>query len=164
VVWPWILAALLGAAAWEAWRRWWKSRHPDHQWNLKPAEPPLPPEVVAERALAALAESKIWERGGHDVYYLRLTEILRAYLEARYAQPALAMTSVEVSRLVKTKEPDLKMSAIVRELLQRADLVKFARIKAGPDDGPNDAAQVLAVVRSTTPGDAAAASPEAAAS
>jgi hypothetical protein len=155
VWWPWLLAALLGAAAWEAWRRWWKSR-PQKDWNLKPEEPKLPPEVVAERALDELAASKIWERGGHDVFYLRLTEILRAYLEARYAEPALAMTSIEVARLVKSKEPDLKTSAIVRELLQRADLVKFARIKAGADDGPNDAAQVLAVVRTTTPGGGAA--------
>ena len=160
VLWPWILAALIGAAAWEAWRRWWKARHPDHVWNLKAAEPPLPPEVVAERALAELAASRIWEQGVHDAYYLRLTEILRAYLEARYAEPALAMTSIEVARLVKSKEPDMKTSAVVRELLQRADLVKFARIKAGPDDGPNDAAQVLAVVRTTTPRDEALAPPE----
>jgi len=39
----------------------------------------------------------------------------------------------------------------VRELLQRADLVKFARIKPDPDDGPNDARSVLDVVRATTP-------------
>ncbi|HEX4047786.1 MAG TPA: hypothetical protein VH309_08130, partial [Elusimicrobiota bacterium] len=76
---------------------------------------------------------------------------LRVYLEARYGEPATAMTSVEVARLVKSKQPDLKASAIARELLQRADLVKFARIKPGPDDGPNDSRSVLDLVRTTTP-------------
>ena len=115
------------------------------------AEPPVAPEDAAQRAIEALAAEGLWERGEHAAYYLRLTEILRVYLEARYAEPATAMTSVEVARLVKDKQPDLKASAVVRELLQRADLVKFARIKPGPDDGPSDARSVLEIVRATTP-------------
>jgi hypothetical protein len=148
--WPWLLAAALGALAWEAWRRW-RARPVAAGGSSAPAEPPLAPEAAAERALAALAAEGLWERGEHAAYYLRLTEILRSYLEARYGEPATAMTSVEVARLVKAKQPDLKAAAIVRELLQRADLVKFARIKPGPDDGPNDARSVLEIVRTTTP-------------
>jgi hypothetical protein len=67
------------------------------------------------------------------------------------------MTSVEVSRLVKSRQPDLKASAVVRELLNRADLVKFARIKPEPEDGPRDARSVLEIVRATTPSAAATA-------
>jgi hypothetical protein len=152
--WPWLLAAALGAAAWEAWRRW-KARPRAAGGLLAPVEPSLPPEVAAERALAELAASQLWERGEHAAYYLRLTDILRAYLEARYAEPASAMTSVEVARLVKDKEPDLKAAAIVRELLSRADLVKFARIKPSPDEGPRDAGLVREVVLATTPRDQA---------
>ena len=149
-LWPWLLAAVLGALSWEAWRRW-KARpralgSPDF-----PSEPPLAPEDAAEKALAELAASGLWERGEHAAYYLRLTDILRAYLEARYGEPATAMTSPEVARLVQTKAPDLKASALAREVLSRADLVKFARIKPGAEEGPRDAAQVLAVVRATTP-------------
>jgi hypothetical protein len=155
-LWPWLLAAVLGAAAWEAWRRW-KARPRQKGDFLAPAEPPVPPEVAAERALAELAASQLWERGEHAAYYLRLTDILRLYLEARYAEPASAMTSVEVARLVKAKEPDLKAATIVRELLSRADLVKFARIKPEPGDGPRDADLVRDVVRATTPQDQAAA-------
>ena len=148
--WPWLLAAALGALAWEAYRRW-KARPVAEGGEAAPAEPPVSPEDAAEHALAALAAEGLWERGEHAAYYLRLTEILRVYLEARYDEPATAMTSVEVARLVKAKQPDLKASAVVRELLQRADLVKFARIKPDPDDGPNDARSVLDIVRATTP-------------
>ncbi len=153
-LWPWLLAALLGAAAWGAWRRW-KARRREGGVLAAPAGPPPSPAEAAERALAELAASQLWERGEHAAYYLRLTDILRAYLEARYAEPASAMTSVEVARLVKTKEPDLKVAASVRELLSRADLVKFARTKPGPDEGPRDAEAVRAVVRATTPRDEA---------
>jgi len=153
--WPWLLAAALGALAWEAWRRW--RARPAPEGPAAPAEPPLPPETAAERALAALAAEGLWERGEHASYYLRLTEILRIYLEARWGESATAMTSVEVARLVKSRLPDLRASAIVRELLNRADLVKFARIKPDAEDGPRDAASVLDLVRATSPRPAPAA-------
>lgn len=148
-LWPWLLAAVLGALAWEG-RRRWKAR-PAPEGPAAPLEPPVPPEVAAERALAQLRDSGLWESGDHALYYLRLTDILRAYLEARYGEPASAMTSVEVARLVKAREPDLKAAAVVRELLSRADLVKFARVSPGADQGPRDADLVLGVVRGTTP-------------
>lgn len=148
--WPWLLAAALGALAWEGWRRW-KARPAGAVGWETPAEPPVPPEVAAERALAALAAQGLWEAGEHAAYYLRLTDILRAYLEARYGEPATAMTSVEVARLMKARLPDLKAAGVVRELLNRADLVKFARIKPDAEDGPRDARSVLEIVRATTP-------------
>ncbi|MDE2511151.1 MAG: hypothetical protein KGL74_08515 [Elusimicrobia bacterium] len=147
-LWPWLLAAVLGALAWEAWRRW-KAR-PAPEGPAVPTEPPLPPEIAAENALAELAASQLWERGEHAAFYLRLTDILRAYLEARFDAPASAMTSVEVARLVKAREPGLKSSAIVRELLSRADLVKFARIKPAADEGLTDIGLVRDVVKATT--------------
>ena len=147
--WPWLLAAALGALAWEAWRRW-KAR-PAPEGPAAPPAPAIPPEILAEEALDELRASQMWERGEHAAFYLRLTEILRAYLEARFDAPALAMTSVEVARLVKSREPDLKAAALVRDLLSRADLVKFARITPSGDDGPRDIALVLDVVKATTP-------------
>jgi hypothetical protein len=147
-LWPWLLAAALGAAAWEAWRRW-KAR-PAAEGPAAPPAPPVSPEVAAENALAELAASQLWERGEHAAFYLRLTDILRAYLEARFEAPASAMTSVELARLVKSREPDLKASALVRDLLSRADLVKFARITPGADEGPRDVGLVREVVRTTT--------------
>ena len=158
--WPWLLAAALGALAWEAWRRW--RARPAAAGPDAPAALAVPPEEAARLALERLAAECLWEGGEHAAYYLRLTDILRTYLEARYDEPATAMTSVEVARLMKSKLPDLKATAVVRELLNRADLVKFARIKPDPEDGPRDARSILDVVRSTTPGAPAAAATAAA--
>lgn len=153
-LWPWLLAAALAWAAWRAWRRW-KARPlaPDGT-PLAPA-PVLPPEEIAALAIAKLRTSGLWEND-QAAYYLRLTDILRAYLEARYGQPVTAMTSVEVERLVKARAQDLQIGGGIRELLTRADLVKFAKAKPGADEGPRDADLALGLIKATTPRDYAA--------
>jgi hypothetical protein len=157
--WPWLLAAALGALAWEAWRRW-KAARAARPLPLAPVAPPLTPDEAAERALAELEASGLWARGEHPAFYLRLTDILRVYLEARWGEPATAMTSAEVARLIKDRHADFKLAAQTRELLQRADLVKFARLKGAAEDGPADAQLVRALVVATTPRPAAAAAEE----
>jgi|CXWL01.1.fsa_nt_gi hypothetical protein len=148
-LWPWLLAAALGYGAWLAWKRW-QQRPMGPDGEPFPLEPPLPPETVAAEAIAELLASGLWEKD-QAAYYLRLTEILRVYLEARYAQPVTAMTSAEVARLVKTRANDLRVGGAVRELLSRADLVKFARAKSASDEGRRDADLALSVIKDTSP-------------
>ncbi|MDX6769965.1 MAG: hypothetical protein SF051_10565 [Elusimicrobiota bacterium] len=145
-LWPWVLLALLAAAAWYA-RRAWRARRGAAP--PPPAEPPLPLEFRIERRLAELEASGLWERGEHAAYYLRLTEILRSYLEERWGVPATAMTTVEVSRLVKARA-DLDAASEVRALLERADLVKFARVTPLAQDGPKDLERARRFVFATT--------------
>jgi len=148
-LWPWLLAAALLLAAWYAWKRW-KARA-----SAVPAQsavPAVPPETVAARAISELRVSGLWEND-QAAYYLRLTDILRAYLEARYGEPVTAMTSAEVERVVKFRAQDLQIGGNVRELLSRADLVKFAKAKSAPEEGPRDADLALNVIEATTPRD-----------
>lgn len=154
-LWPWLLLALLGAAAWRAWREWKRRQGLAPE---KPAEPVPPLELRIERRLKELEQSGLWEKGEHAAYYLRLTEILRAYLEERWGVPATAMTSGEVSRLVKARA-SLQESSAVRPLLERADLVKFARQRPDAGDGPRDLEEVRRFVSATSPGELAAAGP-----
>ncbi len=149
--WPWLAAAAAAALAYAAWRRW-KNR-PAHGPET-PAAPALSPEQAAEIALSELEASGLWERGDYAAFYLRLTEAMRAYLEARYGQPATAMTSPEVARLIKARAENLALAASAREVLARADLVKFARIAPGSAEGPEDLARTRELVRATTPRDA----------
>ena len=149
-LWPWLLAALLALAAWQAWK-FWKRRAATGPGGGVPPEPPLPPEERARRALKELQASGLWERGEYASYYLRLTDLLREYLEARYGEPATAMTSGEVSRLVRSHANELRIGTTVREVLLRADLVKFARLTPVLDEGPRDAGLVASVVDATTP-------------
>ncbi|MBI4060371.1 MAG: hypothetical protein HY403_02960 [Elusimicrobia bacterium] len=147
-LWPWLLAAALIWAAWRGWRRW-KARRSAAKPSARGAAA-VPPEEAAARAISELRASGLWEND-QPAYYLRLTDILRAYLEARYGEPVTAMTSGEVSRLVKARARDLQVGGKVRELLARADLVKFAKAKPGPEEGPRDADLALNVIEATTP-------------
>ncbi|MBI2789739.1 MAG: hypothetical protein HYX59_13755 [Elusimicrobia bacterium] len=148
-LWPWLLAAALAWAAWRGWKRW-KARRTAPDGSPIAAAPVLPPEEVAALAIAELRASGLWEND-QAAYYLRLTDILRVYLEARYGEPVTAMTSVEVERLVKARAKDLQIGGGVRELLSRADLVKFAKAKPGPEEGPRDADLALGLIKATTP-------------
>lgn len=154
-LWPFLLAAALAALGWYAWRRW-KARRLGPNGAPIPTKPALPPEVVAERAIGELRASGLWEKN-QAAYYLRLTDIVRAYLEARYAKPVTAMTSVEIERLVKARAQDLQIGGSVRELLTRADLVKFAKVKPAADEGSRDADLAVSLIRATTPKDYSAA-------
>lgn len=147
-LWPWFLAAMLAAVFYYAWRRY-KSRPVAPDGTAIPDAPVLPPEELAARAIAELRASGLWEND-QAAYYLALTDILRSYLEARYRESVTAMTSVEVARLVRRRS-DLQLSGSVRDLLARADLVKFAKAKPGLDEGPRDADLALAVIKATTP-------------
>lgn len=146
--WPWLLAAILGACAWELWRRYGQ-RDPE-EIPEEPAEPPLTPEQTAERALIELEASELWGNGEFDLYYLRLTNILREYLEARYEKPATAMTTPQLALFLRG-ETNLDTSRLVREMLQRADLAKFARTRPEADEGPRDLSLVRKIVLETTP-------------
>jgi hypothetical protein len=148
-LWPFFLAAALLWAAWYAWKRW-KARAAPSGRDVSVIA--VPPETVASRAISELRASGLWE-SDQAAYYLRLTDILRSYLEARYGEPVTAMTSAEVERVVKARAQDLQIGGSVRELLARADLVKFAKAKPAPDEGPRDADLALSVVAATTPRD-----------
>ena len=128
----------------------WQARRRAPDGTPLSVTPVLPPEEVAARAISKLRASGLWEND-QAAYYLRLTEILRAYLEARYGEPVTAMTSAEVSRLVKARAQDLQIGGRVRELLTRADLVKFAKAKPGPEEGSHDADLALDLIKATTP-------------
>jgi len=148
-IWPWLLAAFLIWTAWSGWKSW-KSRRLAPDGKPLPVVPALPPEVIAENAITQLRASGLWEKN-QAAYYLRLTDILRAYLEARYSRPVTAMTSVEVERLVKARAQDLQIGGKVRELLSRADLVKFAKVRPGAEEGPQDSELALSLIKATTP-------------
>lgn len=106
---------------------------------FKPA-PPLPPHVVAIRALEALHHRKLWQNGNHKGYYSGLTDILRTYLAGRYGVGAMEMTSDEIFealRAISEEELPKKSSMDLTTILRNGDLVKFAKFE--PDAEQNEA-------------------------
>jgi hypothetical protein len=131
---PWILLALLVAVIiWLIFRLIKKFK------KVKKEEViPIiiePADVIAFRELEILQNEKLWQSGETKRYYIRLTEIIRQYLENRFGVNSLELTTSEtLEALVKTgfkkDEPYNKL----RLVLTGADLVKFAKYKPDPDE------------------------------
>lgn len=92
-----------------------------------------PAHVVAFRELDKLKEEKIWEKGEVKLFYTSLTEITRSYIERQYGIPAMESTTEEILLAFRKSNPeDNLLDEILKELLELADLVKFAKEKPLP--------------------------------
>lgn len=147
LVWPWLLGGALAAAAAYAYKRLrGKPGSP-----LAPA-PPVDTRTPQEIALADLAALEpLWTEGKHREFYFRLTETLRAYLERRYAVPALKLTTHELARVLRDNELDRAAQTAFRGLFDRADLVKFAKVPPEAGQGPLDLETARRFVAATAP-------------
>jgi hypothetical protein len=85
------------------------------------------PWEIAFAELDALASEDLVARGQFKLYYLRLSEIFRRYLERRYGIGALERTTWEIIREFRVLALPEDEAEQVRSFLDDCDLVKFAK-------------------------------------
>ena len=103
----------------------------------QPIEPKklLPAHVTALQALQELAEKKLWQSGQSKLYYTELTEILRRYIEERYKVSAMESTTDQIlEELLELTMSQKSSYNNLKEVLQLADLVKFAKYEPVQDE------------------------------
>jgi hypothetical protein len=116
------------------------------------AKPQEPAHLIALRELDALKEAKLWQRNEYKLYYTRLTEIIRSYIERRFNIPAMEQTSYDILQAwKKTGYNDRNLYDILKQLLNLADLVKFAKEKPLPSDNEINLDNAYLFVRNTKP-------------
>jgi hypothetical protein len=112
----------------------------------------LPPHQLAMKKLEGLQAARLWQQGHVKRYYEELSFIIREYLEKQFHVPVLESTSGDAIRLLGTVDafPAAALQQL-QELLQQADLAKFA--KAIPPDSYHENALsfVQQLVAQTTP-------------
>lgn len=87
-----------------------------------------PAHEIALRDLNELKEKKLWQQGKIKAYQSELTHIIRAYLEDRFDIPALESTTGDiVAALDQNTSLEQEPKAAVEEVLNMADLIKFAK-------------------------------------
>ncbi|MCC7465549.1 MAG: hypothetical protein IT261_04740 [Saprospiraceae bacterium] len=92
----------------------------------------LPPHELALKKLEALKGKNLIAAGQIKEHYAALTDILREYLEKRFEVPALESTTPETMlALGNSSFPDTLLAPL-QQLLEQADLAKFARIVPEP--------------------------------
>ncbi|MBW2281479.1 MAG: hypothetical protein JRG76_10055 [Deltaproteobacteria bacterium] len=122
-LWPFALGlvALLAAAAPFAIRAWLDSRARALQRSAY--------QIAAAELDALLASARPGaDREQMDRFFVQLSGIVRRYVENRFALRSPELTTEEFLDLMMTS-PDLRVAhqRLLRDLLSRADLVKFAR-------------------------------------
>lgn len=128
----------------------WKKRiQPQEAYKPEEVAPILPAHEIALLDLEALRKQRLWQAGDIKGYQSRLTEILRKYLSDRYDIDALEMTTEEITSALRKTDFNLKKAVELSEMLNVADLVKFA--KAKPEESIHDLymEKAIAFVEST---------------
>ena len=137
-VFPWILAVLLlvlvGLVIWY----FIKHRKPKLDENGEPIKGPvIPPYTKAIGDLESLKQQKLWQVGKVKEYYSSLTDIAREYIEGQFAVNAVEMTTDDILQEVSALDFDPTIYGKLKETMELADLVKFAKYTTSPLENDN---------------------------
>lgn len=146
-LWLWLLAAALLATACAVLleRRLRGRRRP----GAGPAAAPdaRKPHEIALAEIEALAALGLPVKESYE----RLSAILRVYLERRFGMPALKMTTLQLQRAMIRAEVHPGARSSAKALLERCDLVKFARLTPAEPEVEGDRAAAKEIVVLTKP-------------
>jgi len=95
-----------------------------------------PPKLPRERALESLEliSEEIDQMNPYE-FSIRVSDILRSYVNEQYGLPLTRQTSVEfLERVVSNSQFSEDEKALLQDFLNRCDLIKFARYDATPAD------------------------------
>lgn len=147
-LWWWLvlggsLLAVGGLAYWL-----WKQR------RRRPPAPELvtPPNEIALAEIDRLVAQDLIAAGRHKMFFLRLSEILRRYIEGRFGLHAPERTTEE---FLQELQPERSFSPehkdVLRDFLTHADLVKFAEYEPSRESGEEAATLCRRFVNETAP-------------
>ncbi len=101
---------------------------------IRKPKPKIPAHIRALEALENLKKDKLWQQGLVKDYYSKLTDIVREYIEERFDVHAVESTTWETLFLLQKKDIQNETRALLKGLLEFADLVKFAKFKPLPQE------------------------------
>jgi hypothetical protein len=108
----------------------------------------VPPHQKAMKEIQRIKADGIGQSGDQKEYYTRLTDILRTYLDERFGINAMEMTSGEIIEQLRQVEDQSKFEEL-KQLLETADLVKFAKFSTMLNENDRDMANVVEFIQTT---------------
>ncbi len=114
--------------------------------------PPPSPHEEALRALDELAAEDLPGRDRVEEHYVRLSWIVRRYVERRWELPALEATTGMLAEVMRgSGRVPAEVAMAIVALLRRSDLAKFARHRPASDVAREDVDEAREIVRRTRP-------------
>lgn len=131
----WLLIAAAIAALVLAWWLWRRYRN-------RP-KPPIDPYVRAQQEFARIAALKLLETREPEEYFTAMVDVVREYLAARVPGVRRSDTTSELLRAMHARDG---VESELPRLLDRADLVKFARAEISESEAREAGAVLKAIV------------------
>ncbi|MDP2980600.1 MAG: hypothetical protein Q8N67_00845 [Candidatus Omnitrophota bacterium] len=119
----WIIILILTALAVAAFIYFKKKKIAEE----KPILAQKSPEDIARDALRLLSEMNLIEKGLIKEYYIRLSDIIRAYIENRHKIFAMDRTTWELFQEMRSKRIERMHLDKINDFLEDCDMVKFAK-------------------------------------
>ena len=109
---------------------------------------PKPAHAVAIEAIGKLQSTTPGDAEAQQLYFSQLTDILRTYLHERFGFNAMEMTTREIiGQLQKINDREALLE--LKNVLQTADLVKFARLSPALPEREDSLLRAVDYVRQT---------------
>jgi hypothetical protein len=109
----------------------------------------IPPQVIALENLQQLESDALWKEEKYKEFYTRLKDILRVYIEAQFALPAMESTSEELKQAFKSIPKSKDFKDDLSHMLMRADMSKFAKAPSTEHENVKDLSFVKNFVMNT---------------
>ncbi|MBE0676347.1 MAG: hypothetical protein IH591_16955 [Bacteroidales bacterium] len=131
---PWLLIIMAATiAAWFLFR-YIKSRRKIGE-EILPEDPQEAAHVLAYRSLEKLKSEKLWQKGLFKDYYSRLSGIVRTYIDMRFGMNSMESATSEIMmEIVEIESASGEASDALKQVLELADMVKFAKYMPDASD------------------------------
>jgi len=107
----------------------WKKYRKQPETPVARPKPKRPAHEIALEKLEVLRHKKLWQNDQTKKFYIELSDITREYIEFRFDVLALEMTSEETISALKLNGLDEEKIRSLNQMLQMADLAKFAKYR-----------------------------------
>ena len=97
-------------------------------------KPKRPPHEIALDELDQLLHEELLEKGAIKQFYIRISEIIRHYIEGRFFINAIEMTTTQLIDTMNETEIEDEHVRQVEDFLLQCDLVKFAKYIPTPSE------------------------------
>ena len=129
-VWPWLAGGLLLVGLATVGVLWMiRRRRLNRLAEIEKRPDTRKPHEVALDELARIEGLNLPEQGRYKEHYTLASDVLRQYLESAYRVPTLDRTTGEIRRALRYTPLDNEIKSDLVEMLNEADLVKFAKVQ-----------------------------------